>query len=100
MANGWTPERRARQRELIQRWKPWQRSTGSRTAEGKKRVSRNGYKGGSRLLLRELARLLRQMPTRGPVIASTDVGTPSPAIGHPWSPRRRTLSDDRWSFHE
>ncbi len=60
MANGWTPERRAQQSELIRLWKPWDRSTGPRTLEGKARVSRNAYKGGTRALLRELARLLRR----------------------------------------
>jgi hypothetical protein len=45
---------------LIQRWKPWERSTGPKTPEGKARVSRNAYKGGTRPLLRELARLLRE----------------------------------------
>ena len=37
MANGWTPERRARQAELIRNWKPWERSTGPRTTDGKAR---------------------------------------------------------------
>lgn len=26
----WTPEQRQHQRELIQRWKPWEKSTGAR----------------------------------------------------------------------
>jgi hypothetical protein len=60
MANGWTPERRARQAELIRSWKPWDRSTGPRTAEGKARVSRNAHKGGTRAVLRTLAALLRR----------------------------------------
>ncbi len=60
MANGWTSERRARQAALIHRWKPWERSTGPKTPEGKARVSRNPYKGGTRAMLRELARLLRE----------------------------------------
>ena len=59
MANGWTPERRARQAELIRAWRPWKQSTGPRTPEGKARVSRNAYKGGTRAILRELAGLLR-----------------------------------------
>ena len=41
MANGWTPERRARQAELIRTWKPWTRSTGPRTAEGMAVSSQN-----------------------------------------------------------
>ncbi len=59
MANGWTPERRARQAELIRIWRPWEKSTGPRTAAGKAVVARNGWKGGVRPLLRELARELR-----------------------------------------
>ena len=35
MANGWTPERRARQAERIKQWRPWNRSTGPKTTEGK-----------------------------------------------------------------
>lgn len=57
MANGWTPERRARQAELIRNWKPWKRSTGPRTEEGKARTSRNAFKGGRRAELRDLARM-------------------------------------------
>ena len=34
-ATGWSAERRQRQREAIQRWKPWEQSTGPRTREGK-----------------------------------------------------------------
>lgn len=58
MGNGWTPERRARQAELIRTWRPWAKSTGPRTAEGKARTSRNGFKGGFRATLRDLAREL------------------------------------------
>jgi hypothetical protein len=59
MSNGWTPERCRRQAQAIQRWRPWERSTGPRTLEGKARASRNGWKGGTRPMLRELAKLLR-----------------------------------------
>ncbi len=60
MANGWTSERRARQAALIQSWKPWERSTGPKTEAGKARVSRNAWKGGTRDMLRRLAKLLRE----------------------------------------
>ena len=56
MATPWTPERRQRQAELIRGWKPWERSTGPTSPEGKAAVSRNAYKGGHRPMLRELAR--------------------------------------------
>lgn len=59
MANGWTSERRARQAAQIHQWKPWGRSTGPKTGPGKARVSCNAFKGGTRSLLRELARALR-----------------------------------------
>jgi len=54
MANGWTPERRARQAELIQSWRPWERSSGPQTAIGKSVVSRNAFKGGTRPEMRRL----------------------------------------------
>jgi hypothetical protein len=46
MVNGWTLERRQRQAELIQRWKPWQHSTGARTEEGKEISKMNALKHG------------------------------------------------------
>ena len=58
MATSWTPERRARQAELIRQWQPWAKSTGPRTTEGKAKASKNAYKGGHWLMLRELARLV------------------------------------------
>jgi hypothetical protein len=58
--NGWTPERRARQSALIHTWQPWDKTTGPKTPQGKAKASRNAYKGGTRAMLRELARLLRE----------------------------------------
>ena len=60
MASGWTLNRRARQSLLIRRWRPWEKSTGPNTPEGKRKVSLNAYKGGARPLLRTLARILRE----------------------------------------
>ena len=59
MANGWTPERKEKQSELIQNWKRWQHSTGARTPTGKVLSSRNAYKGGSRSLMKVIASALR-----------------------------------------
>ena len=62
----WTPEERQRHRELIQRWKPWTKSTGAKTPEGKKRSRQNAYKTGKSLevevmeLIKYLKKLLRE----------------------------------------
>jgi hypothetical protein len=55
-----TPEHRRLRAELIQRWRPWERSTGPRTPAGKTIASRNGDRGGMRPLLRAIARVLRE----------------------------------------
>jgi hypothetical protein len=64
MGKAWTPERRARQAEAIKRWRPWERSTGPRTDEGKAAAAANGAKAwphsGARAALRELRRVLRE----------------------------------------
>jgi hypothetical protein len=52
--SAWTPERRQRQREAIQRWKPWKQSTGPRSLEGKARAARNAWTGGHTVKLRQL----------------------------------------------
>ncbi len=58
-ARTWSLEQRRRQSEAIQNWKPWERSTGPKSPEGKARVSGNGWQGGSRQMMRDLARALR-----------------------------------------
>lgn len=55
-----TPEHRARQAELIRRWKPWEHSTGPKSNEGKATVARNADKGGMRQQLREIRKALRE----------------------------------------
>ena len=54
------PARRARQSVLIHQWKPWERSTGPRTSEGKARAATNAYMGGERPLMRALAKVMRR----------------------------------------
>ena len=55
-----TPEHRAMRAELIRRWKPWEKSTGPKSSEGKARSAMRGFKGGTRETLRELAKILRE----------------------------------------
>lgn len=43
-ASTWTPERRARQAELIRTWRPWEKSCGPRSDAGKARASCNACK--------------------------------------------------------
>ena len=68
----WTPEERARQSELTRQQKPWLKSTGPRTAEGKLASSTNSTTHGmtsraakefKRALLqhREFLKLIRNM---------------------------------------
>ncbi len=61
MTSGWTAERRAKQAKAIRRWRPWTRSTGPRTAQGKAISSTNAFRGGARPLLRRFARELREL---------------------------------------
>ena len=56
MSNGWTQERRERQSLLIRSWRPWDKATGPKSPEGKAKVSRNAYTGGTWRELRQLAK--------------------------------------------
>ena len=55
-----TPEHRALRAKLIGRWRPWEKSTGPKSAEGKAKIARNGYKGGIRKKIRELSKVLKE----------------------------------------
>ena len=61
MAGEWTAERRARAAETAQRVKPWLRSTGPKTAEGKAISSMNRYQGAKREASRAQARQIRAL---------------------------------------
>lgn len=45
---------------MIKRWKPWEKSTGPQSVEGKGKVARNAYKGGYRPRYREMVKELRE----------------------------------------
>ena len=57
----WTAEQRQRQRELIQRWKPWIKSTGAKTPDGKKKSAQNAFKTGKSLEIREMIKQLNKL---------------------------------------
>ena len=61
MAGEWTVERRARAAETAQRVKPWLKSTGPKTAEGKAISSMNRYQGAKREASRAQARQIRAL---------------------------------------
>ncbi len=57
--NGWTQERRLKQSEAIKNWKPWEKSTGAKTIDGKEKSKMNAYKHGERTsLIKEIRALL------------------------------------------
>lgn len=59
--NGWTPERRKRQAEMIKNWKPWEQSTGPKTPEGKEASKMNAQRHGAYSAdMKTLRRLLRE----------------------------------------
>jgi len=56
--NGWTEERRAKQSKNIQKWKPWQYSTGAITNEGKERSKMNAQRVTPNGLLRKMNKVI------------------------------------------
>ena len=56
---GWSLERRKQQSEAIKRWKPWSRSTGPKSRDGKATVSGNAWAGGDRPKLRQAIKELK-----------------------------------------
>ena len=56
----WSKEQRALQSKAIQHHQPWLVSTGAKSYSGKKISSMNAYRGGQRILLREIAKALRE----------------------------------------
>ena len=55
-----TAEHRAMRSEMIHQWKPWRKSTGAKTEEGKRKSAMNAYKGGIRPKQREINKQLNE----------------------------------------
>lgn len=49
-----TKQHREMRAKMIHEWKPWEKSTGPKTDEGKKRSAKRGYKGAVRPMQREM----------------------------------------------
>ena len=60
-ARKWTQEQRQRQREAIQRWKPWKQSTGPKSPGGKAVAARNAWAGGELVQMRRTIKDLNQL---------------------------------------
>ena len=60
-ARKWTQEQKQQQAELIKIWSPWKQSTGPKTARGKLKASRNSYRDGIRLRLKELSKEINDL---------------------------------------
>lgn len=66
--NGWTEERKQRQREAIQHWQPWNKSTGAKTEQGKAVSKMNAQRAtikGLLLLSQQFNKAYRQLDNRG-----------------------------------
>ena len=59
-ARTWTLEQRQKQREAIERWKPWEQSTGPKSAEGKAATAGNAWTGGDWQKLRQAIKALNE----------------------------------------
>ena len=55
-----TAEHRAMRSKMIHQWKPWLKSTGAKTEEGKRKSAMNAYKGGIRPKQREINKQLNE----------------------------------------
>lgn len=56
-----TAEHRALRAEMIRQWKPWERSTGPKTVEGKQASALRGYKGNLRGKLKDIRNAIRDV---------------------------------------
>jgi len=82
-----TPEHRALRAALIRRWKPWERSTGPKTPEGKKKAAMRGFKGAQRQYLRAIGIVLKKQADGLSSISGARPKRQSPRFAPPNPPR-------------
>ena len=63
----WTPEERLKQSKAIRSWKPWEKSTGAKSPQGKavssKNATKTGYSLEVRKLISQINRVFKQQKT-------------------------------------
>ena len=57
----WTLEERLKQSKAIRSWRPWERSTGAKTAHGKAISSKNATKTGDSVYVRDLIKQMNKI---------------------------------------
>jgi hypothetical protein len=57
----WTPEERLKQSKAIRSWKPWERSTGAKSPQGKAISSKNAFKTGDSVYVRQLIKQMNRI---------------------------------------
>jgi len=57
----WTPEERLKQSKAIRSWKPWEKSTGAKSLQGKAISSKNATKNGDSAYVRELIKQMNKI---------------------------------------
>lgn len=75
MSREWTIERRQKQAEAIQGWKPWEKSTGPKTTEGKAVAARNSDKGCDSPRLRRMNKMLSRYGTSFNALQNSGIKT-------------------------
>ena len=81
MPREWTTEQRQQQAKAIRNRKPWEQSTGPLTAEGKIKVSKNAYRGGTRAQMAKINRILNQYGHTIDSIQGMSLEQPKAAVG-------------------
>ena len=64
-----TAKHRELRAKLIHHWKPWEKSTGPRSTEGKAKISQNSYRGSPRTTMNEANLLERFIAEDARVLA-------------------------------